>query len=85
MNFSVSWLASQTHYGDGSGEGEAFYLGCAANIQFEANISEYEANIIRFEANKTGEGEAFEFGHKNQVVEAKFILVIRSDLPTYSN
>ncbi len=24
MKFSVSWLASQTHYGDGSGEGEAF-------------------------------------------------------------
>jgi hypothetical protein len=45
MNFSVSWLASQTHYGDGSGEGEAFELGCAANIRFKANISECEANI----------------------------------------
>jgi hypothetical protein len=45
LNLSVSWLASQTHYGDGSGEGEAFELGCAAYILFEANISECEANI----------------------------------------
>jgi hypothetical protein len=44
MNFSVSWLASQTHYGDGSGE-----------------------------------GEAFEFGSKIQVVEARFIF----SRPTY--
>jgi hypothetical protein len=68
MNLSVSWLASQTHYGDGSGEGDAFELGYAANIRFETNISEYDVNmtriLIRFEANKTGEGEAFEFGSK---------------------
>jgi hypothetical protein len=45
MNLPVSWLASQTHYGDGSGEGKAFELGCAANILFEAKTSEYDANI----------------------------------------
>jgi hypothetical protein len=79
MKFSVSWLASQTQYGDGSGEGKAFELGCAAIIRFEANISEYDANVtrilIRFEANKTSEGEAFEFGRKIQMVEARIIFI----------